>query len=67
MKIEVTYELKVYERPYLWDDMWHYELTSVLHECDEQKSIQDNLSDAFGKAVENGGDYRRTMQYRFID
>lgn len=65
MKIEVTYEKKVYER--LICASWHYELTTVLHQCDEQKSVQDNLSDAFGKAVENGGDYRRTMQYRFID
>lgn len=63
MKIEVTYEVKVSERLF----EWHYELTTVMHECDAQKSIQENLSDAFGKAIENGGDYRRTMQYRFID
>ena len=64
MKIEVTYEKKVYKRLF---DQWHYELTSVFHECDEQKIIQENISDAYGKALENGVDERRTMQYRFIE
>lgn len=65
MKIAITYEVKVYERPFLSD--WHYELTTILYECNKSKSIQENISDAYGKALENGGDERRTMQYRFID
>lgn len=58
-QIKFQYQVKKF-----FEDRW--EAKELIHECDPNKSVIENLDDAFSKAYDLGADPNKQVRWKFI-
>lgn len=66
-QIRLEYQVKMPIKLFDMDRRKRYEVKTLMHPCDPNKSDRENLDDAFIKACELGCNPNKQVRWRFIN
>lgn len=67
VKIELQYQVKHTEYGLGNYSKASWEAKTLIHDCNPNKTEQENLDDAFSKACELGADPYKNIRFKFIE